>query len=119
MAIRDTLRRNAAPFVENDEVVQVAFSAQTHSQYLLLLLPLLNSYRVVVVTNRRILVLRGGKWRLTRILGEVRELPRTTIIGPAHGLWYRFDALGERLYVHKRFHKDIAAADSSLPPVSA
>jgi hypothetical protein len=119
MAIRDTLRRNAAPFVETDEVIQVAFSAQTHSQYLLLLLPLVNSYRVVVVTNRRILVLRGGRWWLTRILGEVRELPRTTMIGPAHGLWYRFDGLGERLYVHKRFHKDIAAADNSVPLAGA
>jgi hypothetical protein len=38
-------------------------------------------------------------------------LPRQTLIGPAHGLWYRVDSLGERLYINKRFHKDIRAAD--------
>jgi hypothetical protein len=42
----------------------------------------------------------------------VRELPRSVKIGPASGLWYKCDTLGERLYIHKRFHKDVAAADS-------
>ena len=37
----------------------------------------------------------------------------STKIGPASGLWYRTEALGERLYIHKRFHKDIAAADGA------
>ena len=41
----------------------------------------------------------------------LRELPRATRIGPASGLWYRTEALGERIYVHKRFHKDIEIAD--------
>ena len=35
------------------------------------------------------------------------------MIGPARGLWYKSERLGERLYVHKRFHKDIAQADAA------
>jgi hypothetical protein len=48
---------------------------------------------------------------MTPIKEILRELPRQTLIGPAHGLWYRVDSLGERLYINKRFHKDIRAAD--------
>jgi hypothetical protein len=47
----------------------------------------------------------------------LRELPRNTLIGPASGLWWRCESLGERLYVHKRFHKDVAAADGQ--PIAA
>jgi hypothetical protein len=39
------------------------------------------------------------------------ELPHQTLIGPAHGLWYRTNALGQRLYINYRFQKDVAAAD--------
>jgi hypothetical protein len=48
---------------------------------------------------------------MTPVKEILRELPRQTLIGPAHGLWYRVDSLGERLYINKRFHKDIRAAD--------
>jgi hypothetical protein len=41
----------------------------------------------------------------------VRELPRATRIGPATVLWFKSTALGEKMYIHKRFHKDIEAAD--------
>jgi hypothetical protein len=47
------------------------------------------------------------------VKGILRELPRSIIIGPAHGLWYRFDSLGEKMYVNKRFFKDVEAADRS------
>jgi hypothetical protein len=43
----------------------------------------------------------------------VRELPRATRIGPASGLWWKCESLGEKLYVHKRFHKDVEAADAA------
>lgn len=41
-----------------------------------------------------------------------RELPRQTRIGPAGGLWYKTEAFGVPVRIHKRFHKDIEAADS-------
>lgn len=119
MAIRDKMRANAAPHLQPDEIVEEVFGAQTHSQYFFLLslfvLLLINSYRVVVVTDRRILVCRSGKLSTTVVDEVLRELPRRTRIGPPSGLWWRTTTLGERLYVHKRFHKDVNAADAARP----
>lgn len=115
MAIRDKLRANAAPFLQPGENVQAVFCGQTTSQYFALIsvwiIILTNAYRVVVVTDRRILICRSGRFRMTPVKEVLRELPRATRIGPASGLWWRSESLGERLYVHKRFHKDVAAAD--------
>ena len=98
--------------------MQAIFGGQTTSQYWMLLsywiIIIKNSYRVVVVTDRRILVCRSGRFRTTPVNAVVAELPRETRIGPATGLWYRCESLGERLYIHKRYHKDVAAADALL-----
>jgi hypothetical protein len=119
MAIRDTLRTNAAHLLRPGEAVQVVFAAQTTSQWFALLsywiIIIKNSYRVVVVTDQRIVVCRSGRFRVTPVNEVVNELPRTTRIGPAKGLWYQCETLGERLYIHKRFHKDIAEADALIP----
>jgi hypothetical protein len=115
MAIRDKIRANAAPLLQPDEVIQAVIPAQTTSQYLAIIsywiIILSNAYRVIVVTDRRILVCRSGRFRMTPVKEILREISRQTLIGPAHGLWYRVDSLGERLYINKRFHKDIRAAD--------
>ena len=116
MAIRDQMAANAAPLLKPDVKIQAVFGAQTVSQYLSLIsywiIIIKNAYRVVVVTDRRILVCRSGRFRITPVNEVVNELPRSTRIGPASGLWYRCETLGERLYIAKRFHKDVAAADS-------
>lgn len=65
------------------------------------------------MTDRRILVCHSGRLRTTPVKDVVHELPRNTKIGPASGLWYK-TALGERLYIHKRFHKDVAAAAAAI-----
>lgn len=115
MAIRDKIRANAAPFLEPGEVVQAVIPAQTTSQWFALIsywiIIFSNAYRVVVVTDRRILVCRSGRFRMTPVKEVLRQLPRATVIGPPSGLWYRCDHLGERLYINKRFHKDVRAAD--------
>jgi hypothetical protein len=117
MAIRDTLRKNAAPLLAPDELLQAILPAQTTSQYFSLLsfwiIVFRNSYRVIVVTDRRILVCGSGRFRVTPVKGVLRELPRSIVIGPAHGLWYRFDVLGEKMYVNRRFFKDVEAADGA------
>ncbi|MCW2495672.1 MAG: hypothetical protein JWQ77_1596, partial [Jatrophihabitans sp.] len=117
MAIRDKLRANAAHVLQPGETIQAVIPAQTTSQWFALIsywiILLTNAYRVIVVTDRRILVCRSGRFRITPVKDVVRELPRSTVIGPATGLWYRCDQLGERLYINKRFHKDVLAADTS------
>lgn len=115
MAIRDKMRANAAHLLQPGETVQAVFGAQTKSQYLAMItywiLLFTNTYRVVVVTDRRILVCQSGRLRTTPVREILREYPRGLRIGPPSGLWWRCETLGERLYVHKRFHKDINAAD--------
>lgn len=70
-----------------------------------------NAYRIIVATDRRIVVVRAGRFSMTTAQEVLRELPRHTQIGPPAGLWYRTDALGEKLYVNRRFFKDVEAAD--------
>lgn len=117
MAIRDKMRQNAGHLLENGETIQQVFPAQTMSQYWVLLtywiMVFKVGFRVVVVTDRRILVCRAGRLAATKVKEVANELPRHTMIGPARGLWYKSETLGERLYVHKRFHKDIAQADAA------
>ena len=119
MAIRDTIRANATHVLQPGEVVQAVIPAQTTSGWMALIsywiIIFSNAYRVIVATDRRLLVCRSGRFRMTPVNEILRELPRATRIGPPTGLWYRCDQLGERLYIHKRFHKDIVAADSAAP----
>ena len=118
MAIRDKMRANAEPFLQPGETIQEVFGAQTTSQWFALIsywiIIIKNSYRVIVVTDRRILVGRSGRFTTTPIKEVLRELPRSTRIGPASGLWYKTDSLGETMYVAKRFHKDITEADAAI-----
>ena len=116
MALRDKLRANAAHLLQPGETIESIFCAQTTSQYFALIsvwiIIFTNAYRVVVVTDRRILVCSSGRFTMTPVKEILRELPRQTKIGNPSGLWWRCDSLGERLYVHKRFHKDVNAADA-------
>jgi hypothetical protein len=120
MAIRDKLQEAAAPYVQPDETVEQVFAGQTTSQYFALLSVFIilatNAYRVIVVTDRRILLCQASRWSVTKVVGVIAEFPRQTRLGPPRGLWYPMTALGQRVYVHKRFHKDIEAADSWAVP---
>lgn len=116
MAIRDQLRENAAKHLQPGETIQAVFTAQTTSQWLGLLsywiIIFANAYRVVVVTDRRILLCKSGRFRVTPVNDVIRELPRSTKIGPPDGLWHKTEALGEKIYINRRFFKDIEAADA-------
>ena len=115
MAIRDKMRTNATPLLQPGEDIQAVFGAQTRSQWFALLsywiIVFTNAYRVVIVTNRRIIVAKSGRFTTTPVKEVLRELPRGTQIGPVSGLWAKSNTLGETLYIHKRYHKDVAVAD--------
>jgi hypothetical protein len=113
MAIRDKLRVNAAHVLQPGEVIQAVFSGTTTSPWFGLLV-WIRGFRVVVVTDRRILVCRSGRTSGYLVKEVIRELPRNTRIGPARGLSFRCEVLGERLYIGKLFHKDIAEADAVI-----
>jgi hypothetical protein len=117
MALRDTMRSSAAEFLRPGEPIQAVIGAQTASQWLAALTGIfvflgLNRYRILAVTPDRIVVLDAGRARLSKAHGVVTELPRSTRLGPGSGMWHKIPAGDETLRVHRRFFKDLEAADS-------
>ena len=117
MAIRDKIAANAQPHLQEGEQVQAVMGAQTQSQYWMLLaylvFYLMNEYRTIVATDRRILVLDSGKFSTTKANRVVAELPRSTHLGPPSGaLWHKVTVGSEELRIHKRFFKDVEQADA-------
>jgi hypothetical protein len=69
-------------------------------------------YRCVTVTQDAIYVLESGKSSGgAKPKSLVGTLPRQTQLGPVSGRWGQVDLLGERHWVHKRFHQEVMAAD--------
>jgi hypothetical protein len=118
MAIRDKIIQKAQPLLQPGEQIQAVIPAQTKSGWLgalgVLWLLLVNSYRPIVVTDRRILVTDSGRWSMGNPKSVVAEFPRQTRIGPVTGIWAKCTSLGDPLYINKRFHKDVAQADSQV-----
>jgi hypothetical protein len=117
VAIRDSMRNSAAAYLRPGEPVQAIFGAQTASQWMapltgFIFFPLINKYRIVVVTPQRIVVLDAGKSSIKNAQGIVAELPRSTRLGPGSGSWHAIPLGQEKLRVHRRFFKDLQAADS-------
>ncbi|MGH3274786.1 MAG: hypothetical protein ACRDNZ_10775 [Streptosporangiaceae bacterium] len=118
MALRDSMRNSAVPYLLPGEPVQAVIGAQTASPYLAALTGALaflslNRYRILAVTPTRILVLDAGKFSMKRARGVVMELARSTQLGPGTGAWHRIPAGDEKLRVPRRFYKDIDAADAA------
>jgi hypothetical protein len=128
MALRDVMRDSAAQFVRPGEEIQQVFWAQTASGWTAtlgafgalgaIIRIFTNRYRIVAVTDQRILVLDAGKWSVKKAQSLVTELPRATMLGPASGIWRTINTGSEKIRVHRRFFKDIAAADSAITPAT-
>jgi hypothetical protein len=117
MALRDSMRSSAIQFLQPGEQIQAVIGAQTASQWLAGLTGIFvflgfNRYRIIAVTPSRIVVLDAGKTSMKTARGVVRELPRSTRLGPGTGMWHKIPAGDETLRVHRRFYKDLEAADS-------
>ncbi|MET7673023.1 hypothetical protein [Micromonospora luteifusca] len=116
---REDLVRRAEPFLPAGSEVRYAFIYQSAPSFLFFIITYLtgltvfwNKYRCVVITRDAIHVLESsnlsGGGRPRRLLAT---LPRSTQLGPVSGRWARLSMLGERCWVHQRFHDQIAAAD--------
>jgi hypothetical protein len=119
MAIRDAMRASAAQFVEPGETIEQVLGAQTTSPMTApligaLIALIINRYRIVAVTDRRILVLDAGKWTPRTARAVVSELPRATRLGPTSGLWAKIETPAGKIYVRRYFFKDVKAADSVI-----
>lgn len=131
MSLRDKLRERARPFLEPGEQAQEVFQAQAGLPPYLANLPLFGALgallfqgavirRLIVVTDRAILLLDADKMNGTKPKALVRRLPRSTRIGPVRrGLpWAPVQLDGSRLWVHMRYHPDVEAADAGAIPLS-
>jgi hypothetical protein len=117
MAIRDKISKNVQPHLEPGETLQAAFPAQGGvSPYLVILTGYLLSfwlakYVVVAVTDRRIALFKASGLATTKPKELLGSFARETRLGPVSGLWGKIELGGTRYYVHRRFHKDVEAAD--------
>src|SRR5580700_3186833 len=113
------MRESAAQFLRPGEPIQAVIGAQTASQWLAALTGFfvflgLNRYRILAVTPTRIVVLDAGKTSMKKARGVITELPRSTRLGPATGMWHQIPVGRETLRVHRRFFKDIETADAVI-----
>lgn len=125
MALRDKLRDRVQPLLEPGEQIQEVFIAQTGPTpwlgALTAFLWFAVKRRIVVATDRAIVVFSASWWTGTHPKELVARLPRSTRLGPVSGLWGSSTVGGEKLHIHKRFHGDVASADAKaaggpLPP---
>jgi hypothetical protein len=121
------MRASAAQFLNPGETIQAVFGAQTGSPLVrgigsafgllgVLITMAFNEYRIVAVTDQRILVLDAGRWNWKTARGVVDVLPRTIPLGPARGVWHSIEPASGKLWIHRRFYKDVEAADRMIAP---
>lgn len=67
------------------------------------------SRRVVLLTDRGVVVLEYGRFSGVRPTRLLARLPSGTALGPLSGLWARTELAGERLWIHRRWHGSVAA----------
>ena len=116
---RHDLVQRSAPFLPPGSEIRQVFICQSAPNfwffvitYLTGLTMLWNKYRCLAVTQDAIYVLDSSK--LSGGASPQRlaaTLPRHTRLGPVSGRWGQVNLLGERHWVHKRFHGQLAAAD--------
>ena len=121
MALRDKLATRAQPFLDPGEKIQAVFLAQTGpSPWLagafgVLIYAFIAKYRVVVATDRAIVVLKAGAMAPAKPKDVVERLPRNTELGPfTASIWGKVMLADERHWVNRRFKSDIETADAMI-----
>jgi len=119
MAIREKLRERVQPFLEPGEQVQAVFPAQTgpnpNFMFLTWLVIFWTKYVVVAATDKRIAVFRTSRLAPSKPREVAGSYPRESKLGSASGaLWGSFELGGTKYWVHRRFRKDVDAADGAL-----
>jgi hypothetical protein len=123
MALRDKIAAQAQPHLEQGEQIRHVFVAQTGPSPYWALLTYFMFFAIqvynVVVTDRSIVFFRASFWKQSTPKHIEGRFPRSMQFGPMTGLWGKMEIDGRRFYVHKRFHKDVAAADAELGQTQA
>lgn len=121
MAIRDKLAQKCQPLLPDGAQVRQVFVCQTGpnpwiAQFFGLLGSLLVKvqYRVVCVTQDGIYVMRSNGKMAAKPAEVIQVLHRHTRLGPVKGIWGQMELMGERHWVHRRFQKEVTAADQEM-----
>ena len=69
--------------------------------------------RLILATDRALVVMAGGRFRYTP-RAVLDRLDLETPVGPLKGAWLATDLNGRRLYVVPRSARDVIAADADL-----
>ena len=120
-----SLLENVKPWLEPDEAVAYAFTGQTGIspawRWLSFWLVVTNKPRIVVVTDRRIVVLRAGQLRMSR--QKPKEVLYSLAPGPLQhgtGSWSKVRVGSEDIWMGRNTYplldKAKAAFASTLPP---
>lgn len=128
MGIRKKLEKNVQPHLEPGETLQAVFPAQgginpwliIFTGYLLFMW--LAKYVIIAVTDKRIVVFKASPLATTKPKEVLGTFPRDTRFGSVSGIWGKIELGGTKYYVHRRFHKEVEAADAAptaAEPVSA
>ncbi len=126
MALRDKLSKRVQPYLEPGEQVRHVWIGQTgpNPWWVLvsaLIVLFVGKYYIFAVTDRGIWVFNSRKMKMEPNSKRpvALRLPRGTRFGPLSGLWDKTQVQGERVWIGKRFHKDVAAADRELEQLGA
>jgi hypothetical protein len=119
MSPRKDLVEHSAPFLPEGSEIRQVFICQAAPNFAYFVVTYLTGltmhrikYRCVAVTKDAIYVLESSKLSGgARPQSLVDTMPRHTQLGPVSGRWAEITLLGERHWVHKRFHPSIADAD--------
>ena len=119
MEPRQDLVESSAPFLPEGSEIKQVFVCQSAPNFAFFLLTYMTGltifwikYRCVAITQDAIFVLESTKFSGgANPQSLVGTLPRHTQLGPVSGRWATLNLLGERHWVHKRFHDVIAVAD--------
>jgi hypothetical protein len=120
MATPRDLAERSAPLLPPGSQVRQAFICQTAPNFAFFFINWISGltmfwirYRCVAITQDAIYVLEGSKLSGgAQPKSIVGTLPRHTQLGPVSGRWGQLYLLGERHWVKKRFHAEIASADA-------
>lgn len=124
------MRASAAQFLNPGETIQAVLGAQTGSPLVrgiggafgllgVLAMSAFNDFRIVAVTDQRILILDAGTWNFKTARSVVEILPRATRLGPATDVWHSIKPASGKLWIHRRFYKDLEAADEMTAPAGS
>jgi hypothetical protein len=124
MALREKLRERVQPLLEPGEQIQAVFLAQTgpnpNFMFLTWLVLFWTKYNVAAVTDKRIAVFRASRMAPSKPRELAASYPRESKLGDSSGaLWGSFELDGTKYWVHRRFRKDVRAADDAAPAPSA